>query len=270
MSLLDPMTGTFRCEECSSELTEHVQQQASKGMEAATAATRKERQRYYKSLQARFEQQIKPIVEQLEKLKESKPPDHGSLQEWSYKRREEQQRRAKRLEAARQRAAAGRADVSELTEEQLLQWAEKADLVVALPGEGTVGGAGSAVPGKALPAWFRQAEDDQRQEQVLSGSVGIEDGGDGASVEIHSSSDGDAQRKMLEQQYLQQYLSQVRQAQAAMAAGGDIVGMDEEKKGKEFLFTDGGEGRDAKRMKVEEEVAVWEDAAGDGVDWEDA
>lgn len=47
---------------------------------AEEARTRKERVRQFKELTSRMEAALRPITEQLERLKDLDPPDYGSLQ----------------------------------------------------------------------------------------------------------------------------------------------------------------------------------------------
>lgn len=304
ISLLDPMTGIFRCEECKGELVEHLEgpSQGGSGSTAGTAggaASRRERQSFFKDLSSRVELQLKSLVEQLEKVRDVSPPDYGPLQDWYEVRREEAAKRAKRLEAARRKVAeAGGAAAAELTDEQLLEWAERAEVVVALPGQEIQGGAAvaaAAEPGKELPAWFRMVDD--------AGGASVNAGaGGGQGEEVAGGANGagegsEEQRRRLEQQYLEQYLAQVRQAQAAMASGAaaaagggadgrGVIGVDEkeikrfkvegggmkaEERGEAVKQEPGGGGGEAttKEERGEEEIA-WEDAGDEGVDWEDA
>jgi len=301
ISLLDPITGIFRCEECNGELTEHIEGPSQGGSGPAGAASRRERQSYFKDLSNRVEIQLKPLVEQLEKVRNVSPPDYGPLQDWYEVRREEAAKRAKRLEAARRKVAeAGGAAAAELTDEQLLEWAERAEVVVALPGQEIQGGAAAAAaaaePGKELPAWFRMV-DDAGGASVNAGAAG----GQGEEVAGGASGPGEGpeeQRRRLEQQYLEQYLAQVRQAQATLASGaggggggGDVaIGVDKkdikrlkveeggikaEEKQEEAVEqqpTAGGAtpGETRKKEEQGEEEIAWEDAGDEGVDWEDA
>ncbi len=298
ISLLDPMTGIFRCEECQGELAEHIEgPQGGSSTGAAGAASRRERQAFFKDLSTRVETQLKPLVEQLEKVRDVSPPDYGPLQDWYEVRREEAAKRAKRLEAARRKVAeAGGAGAAELTDEQLLEWAERAEVVVALPGQEILGGAAAAAaaaePGKELPAWFRMGED-AGGASVNAGAAG---GGAGEEVAGGAGAAGEGseeQRRRLEQQYLEQYLAQVRQAQAAMAAGTAPATENggDEKDSKRFKLEEGGvKAEDGEAVKEEEPAAAgagggvaaakkeeageeeiaWEDAGDEGVDWEDA
>ena len=302
IALLDPTTGVFRCEDCGGELTEMVEGPSASTAGAGASSSLRERQTFFKDLLARFEVQLKPILDQLEKLREVSPPDYGPLQDWYYIKREEAGKRAQRLEAARRKvAAAGGALGAELTDEQLLEWAERAEVVVALPGQegGAAGGAAGEVllPGKELPAWFRVGGGDEG-----AASASVDHGGDG----LRESEAGAAeQRRVLEQQYLTQYLAQVRQAQAEMnnGGGGAVGGGVEEKETKRMKVDEGEQSGPAAAVKeritvavvdvvkieqngggtkkAEEEGIEWEDAGGDAVkledgdkeedvDWEDA
>ena len=298
MSLLDVATGAFLCEECQGELQEHIEGPAgaaaagtSKGANAASTTTsRRERQTYFKDLLARVEGQLKPMAEQLEKLKDVPPPDYGPLQDWYNARREEAARRAKRLEAARKKMAEGGVGAADLTDEQLLEWAERAEVVVALPGQG--GGMGGQEElqqqqqAKELPAWFRRSEDDgnrgggggaagagagtmtvkslsvEEERRVGTGGGGGVQGRKEVAVE-------EEERRRLEQQYLEQYLAQVRnqsqQQQQGQQQGNGVV----MKKEEEVVMKTEGILTVGKKEEAEGDV-VWEDAGGGDVDWEDA
>jgi transcription initiation factor TFIIE subunit alpha len=289
ISLLDPMSGIFRCEDCQGELAEHIEgPHGGSSTGAAGAASRKERQAFFKDLSNRLETQLKPLVEQLEKVRDVTPPDYGALQDWYEVRKEEAAKRAKRLEAARRKVAeAGGAAAAELTDEQLLEWAERAEVVVALPGQEIVGGAAAAAaaaePGKELPAWFRMAED--AGGASVNATAGGGQGEEVAGGASGAGEDSEEQRRRLEQQYLEQYLTQVRQAQAAMATAGavsDAANGGEEKDAKRFKAEEGvkeepvvpaaadGARVAAKKEEPGEEEIAWEDAGDEGVDWEDA
>jgi transcription initiation factor TFIIE subunit alpha len=299
ISLLDPMTGIFRCEECKGELAEHLEGPSqggggSAGAAAGGAASRRERQSYFKDLSNRVETQLKSLLEQLEKVRDVPPPDYGPLQDWYEVRREEAAKRAKRLEAARRKVAeAGGAAAAELTDEQLLEWAERAEVVVALPGQeiqdGAAAAAAAAEPGKELPAWFRMVDD------AGGASVNAGTGGDKweeVAGGVSGAGEGsEEERRRLEQQYLEQYLAQVRQAQATMASGAAAAAASgairvDEKDSKRIKVEAGGikaevkeeaikpepaPGDEAtKKEELGEEEIAWEDAGDEGVDWEDA
>lgn len=239
ISLLDAVGGIFRCEDCGSELVESedgaprprgangidTQKQAGNG-DFPAGSSRRERRAYFKELLNRFDMQLKPITDQLERLKDVTPPDYGSLQDWVQAKREEAARRAKRLEDARKKVAAGEGAVADLTEEQLLEWAEKAEVVVALPGAPSEGAEGVAFgASKELPAWFR-LQREAGEEEGPSTSV---DGGGASTAAAMAALGVEEQRRQLEKQYLEQYLRQVRASQAALEQGGMADDKEKEK-----------------------------------------
>lgn len=293
ISLLDVQTGSFRCEECRTELTEKVDgplinaSGTGSGLKdaAGTGTTRKERQTFFKDLLHRFETQTSPLLDQLEILKDSAPPDYGSLQDWFQTKREEAELRAKRLESARKKVAAGSGGVTELTEEQLMEWADQTEVVVALPGseeglEGKrVGGAGP----RELPIWFRAVQDVEAdveetsftvQEETTSVAGGLQHIANGSAASA-SMIGAEEERRRLEQQYLEQYLKQigaVTQGRALKLEPADVKG---------GIVVKGGDEKGAvQQLKVEaktEDLIMWEDAGGEGGDagegdlaWEDA
>lgn len=279
MSLLDMQTGTFRCEECRTELTEKVEGplmsapgvvSTRAGSSTATGITRKDRQTYFKDLLRRFETQTTPLLDQLEVLKDTSPPDYGTLQDWFQTKREEAALRAKRLESARKKVAAGSGGVTELTEEQLMEWADQTEVVVALPGSEEGGGLGvemEAAGPRELPVWFRsvqRVEVDQEtsltaQEETTSIAGGHIANGSAASASVIGAEE---ERRQLEQQYLEQYLKQI----GAAAHGGTFKIEEDVKGGIEV------KGEDQKLLLQQqpkqepgaEDVIMWEDAGGVG------
>ncbi|KFM27809.1 hypothetical protein F751_2800 [Auxenochlorella protothecoides] len=72
--------GTFLCEECGAELEQRAAGDSQAGGPGGSAAGNKARQAAAKALQAAFERQLAPLIEQLERIKDADPPDPGSLQ----------------------------------------------------------------------------------------------------------------------------------------------------------------------------------------------
>lgn len=237
--LIDTASMTFRCEDCGNELVEHVQ--GGPTAQQHRVGSRREAEAYYKGIQDRMEPQLRPLVEQLEKLKNTDPPDYGTLQDWYLRKKDEAEVRRKRVEAARKRAGNAGAD---MTEDELLDWADRAEVAVDLGevnnGEGVDTSAAVAAP-RELPAWFQYSE-------VLSiGATELSEEAAGGAEAVEE------ERRNLEHAYLQQYLAQVEAARAG--------GLSEEKP-------------DAKRLKTEEGWnAVKEEAQqplDEEIDWEDA
>ena len=203
-SLIDPMEGVFRCEECQSVLEEKGGEEVA-GLSGSSMASKKERQQFFKDLAVRFEAQIKPIVQQMDALSGVDPPDPGSLKDWYTIRKNEATKRAQRLEEARAKfKASGASGAIDMTEEQLLEWADRAEMVIELAGTKTSDAVEEET--KELPAWFKK--------QDASDSVAQES----RPAEEHK-------QKQLEMEYLQQYLRTVE----AMKEGGDIEDVKEEK-----------------------------------------
>jgi len=282
-TLLDPAAGVFRCEECRGELIEHTEGPGGAAAGPGAAASRRERQAFFKGLQGRFEAVVKPLVEQMERIKDVSPPDFGDLKDWMQVIKEERELKAKRLAQTRKNLLAGGMAAENMTEEQLMEWADKAEVIVALPGMARSGeGDGTdAVQVKELPVWFRGNDGP-------SGSVG--GGGVDSQEQLQQerfaaasqAENSEEQRKILEKQYLEQYLQQVK-ARTAMAAslGAGSMGVSD---GAKRVKIEGEVKEEEVKMEVEEEGVKgeeieWEDASGAGpgaatledeVDWEDA
>ena len=188
-SLIDMEYGVFRCEDCQSVLEERGGEDVAGFVQKSS---NKERQHFFKDLTARFEMQITPVVQQLEALQGMDPPDPGSLKDWYTTQKNEATRRAQRLEDARRKfKASGASGAADMTEEQLLEWADRAEMVIALPGQGA--GSSHEEEGKELPAWFKK---DEKSEEVDAA----------AAQEQH---EDDEKQRQLQMEYLQQYLRQV-------------------------------------------------------------
>ena len=252
-SLIDPIEGVFRCEECHSVLQEKGGEEVA-GLSGSSMASKKERQHFFKDLAVRFEAQIKPIVQQMDALSGMDPPDPGSLKDWYTARKNEATKRAQRLEEARAKfKSSGASGAIDMTEEQLLEWADRAEMVIELAGTKTSDIVEEEA--KELPAWFRKQHD-------ASDSVAQE-----------SRPDQEQKQKQLEMEYLQQYLRTVE----AMKAGGTNEDIKEEKE--ELVAKKEEEDEkeeeevvlppDAKRIKVEEQNGV-EGQEEEEDEWEDA
>lgn len=280
--LLHPATGAFRCDECGGEVGLHVDA-AGAGGPGAQATTR-ERVAYFRGLSSRLEVQLMPLAEQVEKLRGVAPPDPGTLQDWFAARREAAERRARRAAAARARAGAAGEGMSD---EALLEWADRAEVQVDIGGEGAPG-AGPSAPARELPAWFRAEPGgaDAASAAAPGSSPGAASGGEpsagasgGAGAELRAPGAGaldpGEERQRLEAAYIQQYMAAVRAArEAAGGAGGtgapDLEDMQDAKRLKtEGAWSPGGvqPGEEAWEPKKEEEAApaleeeLWEDVA---------
>jgi hypothetical protein len=251
--LIDPRSGVFRCEEemCGYELIPKIDGAFGSNGGNSSSTTRRDAEAYFKDVQRRLEAQLAPLIAQLDHLKDTMPPDYGTLQDWYQRHKEAHERRQKRLEAARKRA--GDAGMN-MSEEELLDWVDRAEVAVDFGGgggskDGGDGGGdgegdekGSSV--KELPVWFQH-------DAIYSGGGG----GGGGSVQISQEVGGvggsnvssveeaegaEIERKKIEQAYLQQYLAQVEAAKASVQVDFYIGGGGEEDEG----------GR--KRVKLEE------------------
>lgn len=243
--LLDPMTGAFRCEECKAELEANVDAAGLSGAGAGAAgpaASRQQLQAYANRMMEKMEQQLRPILDQIERLKDVPPPDFGSLRDWHQKQHDLQRRRQEQAARARQKMAGRGLAQEHLDDDQVLDWLAQAEVQVELGG-GSAAAAAAAAPGKEVPLWFRGAD---------SESVGLAASQDGPGGEAEqpqqrvqqqqgeqqqgaAGSDAEEQRR-LQEAFLAQYLAQVQAAARQAGADGDE---------KDF------EGPEAKRIKTE-------------------
>eukprot|EP00890_Picochlorum_soloecismus_P006564 jgi/Picsp_1/732/NSC_04221-R1_general transcription factor iie subunit 1-like len=253
-TLIDPVDGVFRCEDCSSVLEEKIGDSVA-GLQQASAASRKERQGFFKELTHRFESQIQPVMKQIAALDGVDPPDPGSLKDWYQHQKNTAIKRAQRLEEARRKfKASGAAGAYEMTEEQLLEWADRAELVIDLAGDKASDGMEEEE--KELPAWFRQ-----------DASVASDSAAQGAAQSHEDAAltaDDVSRKRQLEFEYLQQYLRQIKAVEDGEDKKEDVK--DEEKKDATLVTeTQNGvppgvvhsfetEEQDAKRIKLEPKV----------------
>lgn len=199
-SLIDPLEGIFKCEDCRSELVEKTGEDIA-GLNQSSVISRRERHDFFKELLQRFEKETHPILDQIEALYGVDPPDPGSLKDWYQTKKNEAVKRAQRLEEARKKfSSSGAAGAHDMTEEQLLEWAERAEVVIALPGEHK-NSETMEEEAKEMPAWFKQ------DTSVIS---------DGAMYDAQDdATQNDAQhmarKRQLEMEYLRQYLRQVQE-----------------------------------------------------------
>jgi hypothetical protein len=228
------------------------------GLSGSSMASKKERQHFFKDLAVRFEAQIKPIVQQMDALSGMDPPDPGSLKDWYTARKNEATKRAQRLEEARAKfKSSGASGAIDMTEEQLLEWADRAEMVIELAGTKTSDVVEEET--KELPAWFKKQHE----------------ASDSVAQESHPAEE--QKQKQLEMEYLQQYLRTVEAMKAGVSEDvkeekEEIVAKKEEEAEEEQVALP----PDAKRIKVEEQPD--EQQQQNGVDeqeeeedeWEDA
>ncbi|PSC75801.1 general transcription factor IIE subunit 1 [Micractinium conductrix] len=252
MRLLDPMSGAFHCEECRGELEANVDVAGlgGAGTAAGPAASRQQLQAYAKRMLERMEQQLRPVLDQLDRLKDVPPPDFGSLRDWHQKQHDLARRRQEAAARARQKMAGRGLAQEHMDDDQVLDWLAQAEVQVELGGGGAAAAA-AAGPGKELPAWFRGAESESvgpAASQDLPGGEAEQQ----AAAAAAAAADADEQRR-LQEAFLAQYLAQVQAAAAAPA------GVDEE-----------GKSPDAKRVKRENGWApgVKAEVAAEGVELE--
>jgi len=259
-SLIDMDSGVFRCEECKSVLEERGGEEVA-GI--SQKSSNKERQNFFKDLAARFDAQVKPLVQQVQELEGIEPPDPGSLKDWYTTQKNEATRRAQRLEEARQKfKSSGASGAMELTEEQLLEWAERAEIAIALPGQGPQEQAEEQA--KELPEWFRM---ENPSDSVAQGAAGPSHQPE-TEHESEIPQEETAQQRQLQMEYLQQYL---RQVEALQSSG---VELKVEEKSEDVTLVK----KDENAISIVEEVPMEPQAKkprvdqheDDDIDWEDA
>ncbi|XP_068659164.1 transcription initiation factor IIE subunit alpha isoform X2 [Aristolochia californica] len=72
----------FHCENCNGELVAESDKLAAEEMGDGDDNARKRRREKLKDMLQRIEVQLKPLVEQLQRVKDLTPPDYGNLQAW--------------------------------------------------------------------------------------------------------------------------------------------------------------------------------------------
>jgi len=192
-------SGVFRCEDCKGVLEERGGEDVAGFVQSGNTSS-KERQNFFKDLALRFEEQAKPVHALLLAVKGTSPPDPGSLKDWYTVQKNKAIQRAKRLEEARAKfKSSGKAD--ELTEEQLLEWADRAEIVINkdLDEEET--------QGKELPSWFQTAA---ISEEVSDAKQKREEAEKERATE---------EQRRLQTEYLQAYLKQVEEQRGGAARG---------------------------------------------------
>ncbi|KAL5726069.1 hypothetical protein ACHQM5_009140 [Ranunculus cassubicifolius] len=84
LQLISVEDGSFRCESCRSELVAETDKFAADEGDADDNARRRRREKLKEMLE-KMEAQLKPLTEQLNRVKELPPPDFGTLQAWEAK-----------------------------------------------------------------------------------------------------------------------------------------------------------------------------------------
>ena len=252
-SLIDMSSGVFRCEDCKGMLEERGGEDVAGFIQSGNTSS-KERQNFFKDLALRFERQVQHVQTLLLGVKGTNPPDPGSLKDWYTIQKNKTIQRAKRLEEARAKfKSSGKAD--ELTEEQLLEWADRAEIVINKDLDEEEG------QGKELPSWFQNAA---VSEEVSDAKQKREEAEKERATE---------EQRRLQMEYLQAYLKQVEEQRggAARVGGVEDKGAVNEVKEEEKEAFEGGvkdltrnddEAPPAKKFKPDEEDEDmgWEDA----------
>lgn len=272
-SLIDIEHGVFRCEDCSTVLEERGGEEVAGFVQTSS---NKERQNFFKDLTLRFDAQIKPVIQQIDALRGVDPPDPGSLKDWYTTQKNEATRRAQRLEEARQKfKSSGASGAADMTEEQLLEWADRAEMVIALPGQTLQ--SSQEEEGKELPAWFKKDIADITNGAATRGSEEVNEGFRGTSGQSQQDSE---QQRELQMEYLQQYLRQIeaQQNQDDQSVVQSQVKDEDGIKKEEPILEDVTREEEpaSKKIKREEEILhEQETQQGDhhedeDIDWEDA
>ncbi|KAG9459188.1 hypothetical protein H6P81_003696 [Aristolochia fimbriata] len=82
LQLISPNDEYFHCENCNGELVAESDKLAAEEMGDGDDNARKRRREKLKDMLQRIEVQLKPLVEQLQRVKDLTPPDYGNLQAW--------------------------------------------------------------------------------------------------------------------------------------------------------------------------------------------
>ncbi|XP_068662518.1 transcription initiation factor IIE subunit alpha-like isoform X2 [Aristolochia californica] len=82
LQLISPNDEYFHCENCNGELVAESDKLAAEEMGDGDDNARKRRREKLKDMLLRIEVQLKPLVEQLQRVKDLTPPDYRNLQAW--------------------------------------------------------------------------------------------------------------------------------------------------------------------------------------------
>eukprot|EP00250_Pteridium_aquilinum_P007411 c17133_g1_i3 orf=268-1734(+) len=82
MRLISPLDENFHCEICNGELVAESDKLAAEELGDGEDNARRRRREKLKDLYDRLERQLKPLVDQLTKVKDLTPPDYGTLLAW--------------------------------------------------------------------------------------------------------------------------------------------------------------------------------------------
>lgn len=82
MQLVSPLDENFHCENCNAELVAESDKLAAEELGDGEDNARRRRREKLKDLYDRLERQLKPLMDQLMKVKDLTPPDYGALLIW--------------------------------------------------------------------------------------------------------------------------------------------------------------------------------------------
>lgn len=82
VQLVSPLDENFHCENCNAELVAESDKLAAEELGDGEDNARRRRREKLKDLYERLERQLKPLVDQLVKVKDLLPPDYGTLLAW--------------------------------------------------------------------------------------------------------------------------------------------------------------------------------------------
>ncbi|KAI5059981.1 hypothetical protein GOP47_0024401 [Adiantum capillus-veneris] len=82
MLLVSPLDENFHCENCNAELVAESDKLAAEELGDGEDNARRRRREKLKDLYERLEKQLKPLMDQLNKVKDLTPPDYGNLLAW--------------------------------------------------------------------------------------------------------------------------------------------------------------------------------------------
>ncbi|MCO5599482.1 hypothetical protein L7F22_053586 [Adiantum nelumboides] len=82
MRLVSPLDENFHCENCNAELVAESDKLAAEELGDGEDNARRRRREKLKDLYERLERQLKPLMDQLNKVKDLTPPDYGNLLAW--------------------------------------------------------------------------------------------------------------------------------------------------------------------------------------------
>lgn len=258
--LISPDDDYFHCESCNGELVAESDKIASQGLADGDDNARRHRRETLEKMLRRMEEQLKPLMDQLVRVKDLPVPEFGSLQAWE-------------LQAGSVARGAGDLNGNDPSKSSQggtpMPFVGETKVEVAFSGQDEKGdnikSEGSSSPMKVLPPWMIKQGMNLTKEQ--RGEAIKQEKMDGTSAPMGLSDDKKSEAskddvKNIQDEYVKAYYAALLQQQYHQQEAAS-------KKVKEEQSTD-----DAPSMSTERQVGMKfkreDDDEGDDVEWEDA